>query len=321
MNLVLRTLTALAAPPGPAGRLSIFYFHRVLERPDPLLPSEPDARMFDRILSWIGAQFRVLDPLRACEMLYDGSLPSRPAVITFDDGYRDNCTVALPILRAHGMTAGFFVATGFLQGGTMFNDRVIEAVRHWSDGAIEFSWLDDAVPMGSLEQRRAAIDRLLAVIKYQPPDEREATITELERAARVPAGQEPMMRPEHVRELAAAGMTVGGHTRTHPILTKIDDARARAEIGGSLEDLADILGERPQMFAYPNGKPGADFDERHARFAADAGCRFGFTTDARPATLSSEPMMIPRFTPWDRSRLKFQLRALLNLRRFAHTTG
>ena len=54
--------------------------------------------------------------------LLKGDLPARPAVITFDDGYADNRTVALPILQAHGLTATFFVATGFLDGGRMWND-------------------------------------------------------------------------------------------------------------------------------------------------------------------------------------------------------
>ncbi len=128
-DALLRALTVLAAPAGPRSRLSVFYFHRVLERPDPLLPFEPDARMFERMLAWIASQFRVLDPLDALDRLYDGTLPSRPAVVSFDDGYRDNCTVALPILQRHRMQAVFFISTGFLDGGTMFNDRVIEAVR------------------------------------------------------------------------------------------------------------------------------------------------------------------------------------------------
>ncbi|MFP5406669.1 MAG: polysaccharide deacetylase family protein, partial [Gammaproteobacteria bacterium] len=65
--MILRGLTSLAAPAGVRSRLSVFYFHRALAAPDPLLPFEPDARMFDRMLGWIGAQFRVLDPLEACE--------------------------------------------------------------------------------------------------------------------------------------------------------------------------------------------------------------------------------------------------------------
>src|ERR1044071_7430526 len=56
-------------------------------------------------------------------------LPKRALSITFDDGYADNYNVAAPILLRLGLAATFFVATGFLDGGCMFNDVVIEALR------------------------------------------------------------------------------------------------------------------------------------------------------------------------------------------------
>ena len=56
-------------------------------------------------------------------------VPPKSILITFDDGYADNHDIALPILKRHGLTATFFIATGFLDGGRMWNDTVIEAVR------------------------------------------------------------------------------------------------------------------------------------------------------------------------------------------------
>ncbi len=311
--MILRALTALAAPAGARSRLSVFYFHRALAEPDPLLPYEPDARMFDRMLGWIGAQFRVLDPLEACDRLYAGTLPARPAVITFDDGYRDNYTVALPILQRHRMQAAFFVATGFLEGGAMFNDRVIEAVRRCEAGALPIPGGTAMLPTGDAGQRRAAIEAILSAIKHLPPDERRLRVLEVERAAGVTEPAGTMMHADEVTALHRAGMRVGGHTRTHPILLALDDAAARQEIGGGLDDLAAILGERPQLFAYPNGKPGGDFDERHAAMVAHAGVRYAFTTRAGAATRATQPCMLPRFTPWDRDRWRFGLRAWRNL--------
>src|SRR5690606_20126396 len=182
----LRALTALAAPGGERARLSVFYFHRVLARPDPLQPDEPDAGLFDRILGWIGSQFRVLDPLDACDRLYDGTLPSRPAIITFDDGYRDNFTVALPILQRHRIQAAFFVATGFLDGGMMFNDRVIEAVRRSSGDSITVAGSEGGsvrLRVSSDTERRRAIDVILRAVKHLPPQLREERVAQLERDA------------------------------------------------------------------------------------------------------------------------------------------
>lgn len=311
--MILRALTALAAPAGERSRLSIFYFHRVPAQRDPLLPFEPDARTFDRMLGWIGVQFRVLDPLEACDRLFDGTLPSRPAVVTFDDGYRDNYTVALPLLQRHGMKAAFFVATGFLEGGAMFNDRVIEAVRRCDRRPLPMPGTGDLLALGNDEQRRTAIDRILDAIKHLPSDQRMQRVLEIEHAAGIEAPSGTMMRVEDVVALHRAGMRVGGHTRTHPILLKLDDATAEREIGGGLDDLASILGERPSLFAYPNGKPGGDFDARHVAMVERARVRYAFTTLAGAAARTSGRLLLPRFTPWDRGRWRFGLRAWGNL--------
>ena len=257
MSLILRSLTALAAPAGPTSKLSVFYFHRVLEKPDPLLPYEPDARMFDRMLGWIGSQFRVLDPLEACDRLYGGTLPSRPALITFDDGYRDNYTVALPILQRHGVKAAFFVATGFLNGGMMFNDRVIEAVRNASADSLTMPGTSERWPLKSLQDRREAINRVLKAIKHLSPYDRDQRVRAPESEFGKHSGPRMMMDPGELAKLHKAGMRIGGHSRTHPILC-------------------------------------------------------AFSTHVGVATRASNRAMLPRFTPWDRSQWRFQLRALRN---------
>ena len=129
MNAGIRAVLRTLSPAGSRARLSILIFHRVHPVPDSLYPDEPDARRFTEILDWAANWFNVLPLPEAVERLRSGSLPDRAAAITFDDGYADNCVVALPILRQHGMHATFFVATAFMNGGRMWNDTVIEAVR------------------------------------------------------------------------------------------------------------------------------------------------------------------------------------------------
>jgi len=124
----LRTLAA-GAVPGDGSRLSILIYHRVLPGPDPLNNWDPTAAEFE---SQIRALSRFFTPLalgEAVERLRKGTLPAHAACVTFDDGYRDNVDVALPILRRHGVPATFFIATGYLNGGRMWNDTVIESIR------------------------------------------------------------------------------------------------------------------------------------------------------------------------------------------------
>lgn len=109
--------------------LSILIYHRVLARPDPLFPGEVDRALFERQLRLLKRFYTVLPLSVAVQRLRDGSLPPRAACITFDDGYADNAEHALPLLRQYGLHATFFIATGYLNGGQMWNDRVIDAVR------------------------------------------------------------------------------------------------------------------------------------------------------------------------------------------------
>lgn len=312
---MLRLATALASPSGRRARLSVFIFHRVLAVEDPMLPGEPDGARFARLLDWIGAQFQVLEPVRACRLLGEGRLPSRAAVLTFDDGYRDNHDVALPLLLARRLPAAFFIATGFTGGRAMFNDRVIHAVGRTDRAELRFDWLPDRpVPLVDPAARRALAERLITAVKHLPTAEREARVDEIVAEAGADAPPGLMMDEGQLRVLRDRGMTLGGHTRGHPILARMDPAQARAEIVSGRQDLVDMLGIEPLVFAYPNGRRGRDYREDvHRDMVREAGFTFAFATEPGAARQSTDPWQIPRFTPWDRTRFRFQARALSNL--------
>ena len=80
-------------------------------------------------MRWVKSVFNVIPLEEGVAGIKSGKLPPRALSITFDDGYANNATVAAPILKRLGLHATFFIATGFLDGGRMFNDTVIEAVR------------------------------------------------------------------------------------------------------------------------------------------------------------------------------------------------
>lgn len=291
-----------------------FFFHRVLERPDPMRPGEFDAARFDTMLKWIGEQFRVLSPLQACEDLVGGVLPARAAIITFDDGYRDNHDVALPILRHQRMQAAFFVATGYLGDGIQFNDRLTELFRELQDDSLDVGWLGlGTLNVGSLDDRLQALERVREAVKYLDPQARHLAVERLENACRGSGGRlrrgRIMMTTEEVASLARSGMEVGGHTVHHPILQAVDDATAYQEIAGGRDALSGILGRAPLLFSYPNGKPGADFSPKHAAMASRAGFRFAFSTQRGVATPDTDPMLMPRFMPWHTDELRFKLQA------------
>ena len=126
---MLRPILHLLSPAGRRARLSVLIFHRVHAQRDLLFPDEPDAARFAALLDHLKTWCNVLPLTEAVRLLRSDALPARSLCITFDDGYADNRTVALPALRAAGLTATFFVTTGYLDGGRMWNDTVIESVR------------------------------------------------------------------------------------------------------------------------------------------------------------------------------------------------
>lgn len=272
-------------------RLSILIYHRVLPQPDPLQPSLPDTHRFTRQMALLKRFFNVLPLSEAIPRLQQQRLPPRAAAITFDDGYADNVEHAVPILKRLGLSAAFFIASGYLDGGQMWNDDVIANAR-------------------SAGLTPQALDRLLSQLKYLPFEERL-------RAAQTlapPRNQNLMMTTEQVRQLHAAGMEIGAHTHRHPILSTVPDDVALAEIAEGKATLEAIIQAPVRMFAYPNGKPGIDYHSRHVDMVRQLGFEAAFSTVPGVAYEGSDLLQLPRFTPWETDRLRFLLRLLAQRR-------
>ena len=107
-----------------------------------------------------------------------------------------------------------------------------------------------------------------------------------------------MMTREMVKDLAARGFEIGGHTINHPILKELSDDGARAEIQSCHEWIKSLTGTAPKTFAYPNGRTGIDFDARHSEMVAKAGFSAAATTDWQLASGNTMPYSVPRVGPW-----------------------
>jgi peptidoglycan/xylan/chitin deacetylase (PgdA/CDA1 family) len=313
---VLRFLASRLSPAGVDAKLSILIFHRVLPEPDPLFPTEATVETFDAQLSLLKALFNVLPLAEAARRLQAGTLPARAACITFDDGYADNVTHALPMLQKHGLHATFFIATSYLNGGRMFNDGVIESIRQCEADTLDLADLGLGVhALGAPAARAAAIGKLLPQVKYLPLDAREGVVAEIAKRAgidRLPT--DLMMTTAQLKALHAAGMEIGGHTHRHPILARLDRDQARDEIAAGKAWLENTLGEPIRLFAYPNGKPGADYLPEQASIVRELGFEAAVSTRRGVSTRQSDVFQLRRFTPWDAGQTAYALRLLQNLK-------
>jgi peptidoglycan/xylan/chitin deacetylase (PgdA/CDA1 family) len=312
---MLKVVTSWMSPAGPNARLSILIFHRVLSARDPLFPEEIDAPRFDQICRWLKASFNVLPLDAAVASLKAGTLPQRAACITFDDGYADNFRVAMPILQQQGLTATFFIATGFLDGGRMWNDTIIAAMRDCRAEVLDLRELDlGRHPLQSLNERGTAILALIRQLKHRPVQERATLTEQIALAAQVQLPVDLMMTSAEVLAMRRGGMQIGAHTVSHPILATLTAAQAREEVESSKQSLEQLLGERVGLFAYPNGKPVEDYTSETVEVIRSLDFDAAVSTAWGASTQRDDMFQLRRFTPWDKTRSRFGLRMLSNLR-------
>ena len=293
-------LTSVADGLSDGPRLSTLIFHRVPKHRDALFPNEVDAERFEQMMSLVARAFRVLPLAEAAERLSNRDLPQRALCITFDDGYADNHDIALPILRRLGLHATFYIATGFIDGGRMFNDTVIECVRRCPLDTVDLECLGLArFDVATPAQRRTLIDSLLPLAKYKALAEREVFLAGLHDACGRPGLPDDLMmsRPQ-VQSLHRAGMGIGAHTVNHPILRTMPADEAAAQIDTSRAALQEWLQASVETFAYPNGRLGKDYDESHADIVRRLGFKAAVSTEPGVSRPGDDLYQLRRFTPW-----------------------
>jgi peptidoglycan/xylan/chitin deacetylase (PgdA/CDA1 family) len=293
------------------GKLVILTYHRILPQRDALLVDDVDASEFAWQMELLARCFRVRPLPEAVAALYAGELEPGTVCVTLDDGYADNHDLALPVRQRLGLTATFFVATAFLNGGRMWNDTVIEALRLTRATSVDSAELGlGTLTTASLAERKRAIEHCIGALKYLPPQERERRCERLAALCDVELPRNMMMTDAMVAALARAGMDIGGHTHNHPIMATVGEEEAATEIRAGVDYLTRVTGKPIVSFAYPNGRPMQDYTLRDANLVRDAGLALAVTTARGVSDKSSDRYQLARLAPWDRTATRFLLRIL-----------
>lgn len=297
-------------------RLSIFIYHRVLKGRDWMRPGEPTAADFDWQMQLLKRHFNVLPLAVATRMLKRGTLPPASACVTFDDGYADNATVALPILQRHGIPATVFVAAGVLNGGRMWNDTVIETLRHCPRSELSLPGFPVPIyPLGGRISRRKAAYDIVRRCKYLPAEQRDDLATCLVEMSPPPSPVDNLMlTTAQLLTLHRQGVEIGGHTFSHPILARLTLNEAREEIMLGKSELERMIDQPLRFFAYPNGQFHRDFNSEHVALVKQANFDAAVTTSWGVSDQHTDSFQLARFTPWDKSSTRFLLRMVLNSR-------
>ncbi len=310
----LKHLSTISSGIGKQKKLLILIYHRVLDVPDFIRPGEVDKSIFSWHMELMSRYFNVLSLKDALKKVDDDTLPPRAVCITFDDGYADNYLNALPILKKFGLEATFFIANGFLDGGIMWNDCVIEGVRYVQGDILDLREIKLGEFDISTDEKKARVaEKILKTIKHCEPNQRKQ-YAEYFFSLIPKSASEIMLTTEQLRMLHKSGMEIGGHTKTHPILATLDKTDASLEIKENKQELENILNTQINFFAYPNGKPGIDYLPGHVKMVKENRYKAALSTNWGVMDKRSDRWQLPRFTPWDSVPEKFMLRIANNYR-------
>ncbi len=315
---MINKILELSLKGGSRCRLSIIDYHRITLENDPYVDSSTQAEL-DWQCSILSKHFNVIPLKQAVELLQKGQIPPRSVVMTFDDGYANNHTLALPILKKWDLPATFFIASGFIDGGIMWNDSVIEAIRRTEYESIEL-FESDGFPTEfagnydlSTQQKRISIaNKIRLGVKYIELSERKELVAKLAEIAGVELPQDMMLSSAQVKDIVTSGMDVGGHTCSHPILATLRLSEAKQQIEDDKAKLQQITGAPVEFFAYPNGKPDKDYFAAHATIVKEAGYLGAVSTAHGVSTSASDIYQLPRFSPWDKTTLRYLYRMFVN---------
>ena len=235
--------------------------------------------------------------------------PRKPIVLlTFDDGYLNNATVAAPLLSGKGFPALFLVVSGYIEGTrVLWPDEVFARVWAWRGASLE----DPAGAVHAVPERSADREVLALLIVEQCKNCDEGRRRDfMAYLARETQECDPLqdrdaqafMSWDDVRRLANAGFDLGSHSASHPILSNVSTAQLRQELRESRTAIESHTGAPCRALAYPNGRL-RDINELVLTETAQAGYEFAFLVSNRWCRRNSDRLQLDRISPPGHSSL------------------
>jgi peptidoglycan/xylan/chitin deacetylase (PgdA/CDA1 family) len=306
---IMKPLSIAAGYARKTAAFLILKYHRVNDEADPFFPALP-TQVFDRHMAFIARSYLVLHLEELVERMRRRAVPRHALAITFDDGYRDNLTHAAPVLARHSLPATMFLASGFIGNAEVpWFDRVALAFKLTRASAFQAPWRE-TISLESVGERLAALDRMLDYLKRLPDDDLRRSVDSLLGTLDVtdqPGLKNRMLSWDDVQALSGLGFSIGAHTVSHPILSRVSTQRAWTEIQGSRAMIQAACGSAPRAFAYPNGGPD-DYTAAVVGLVRQAGFTCAVTTSFGANTADTCPYELHRGGPWEHDLATFALK-------------
>ncbi len=216
---------------------------------------EQSVALFEQQLQYIDRHLRH-------RLVKSPALRGEGLCLTVDDGYLDFYTLAYPLLKKYEIPATFFVTTGFINGELwLWYDKVEYLFKQSEKAEYSMQWHDQRF-CGDLTQDRAGLlYRTTQYLKQWNLQTIDVFIQALASALEV---ELPVLPPEpyrpcsweQLKEMDGPLITIGAHSHTHPILSRVEPALLAGELDDSKVMLEQQLGHKVSAFCYPNGQNG-----------------------------------------------------------------
>ncbi len=274
--------------------LAVVTYHGVLPREyDPVDPSLDGnlvtAELLGEQLRFLKARYQIVDPEQVLAWNQGSEeLPARAVLVTCDDGLRNNFTDMLPVLRQERVKCLFFV-TGASAGEErrlLWYEELFLLFLRAKSGAFEVASGGITIngELGSREQRRTQWWDSVRRLSQVDADARDAFLHVLRQHFGIDshAGDDSawsrrfgLMNREELEEMVSAGMAIGGHTMSHPVLSEMNPELAHIEVSECRAKLESVLRSSVWAFAYPFGDA-ASVSPEVLRIPEEAGYKMAF---------------------------------------------
>jgi peptidoglycan/xylan/chitin deacetylase (PgdA/CDA1 family) len=289
-------------------------YHGLVERP----LAAPDycfldSRAFARQMTYLARRCRVV-PLSEALRWTDAREPV--VVLTFDDGFASVWTQAYPVLRALGLPATVFLATGFIDSKeTFWFCRLHEALARTRRQRVE--WQGRSYALDTPAARARTSHQLQERLKRYPgprvQNELAAILAALGCEAETPVPPDSpyrLLARAQIQAMARSGLIeFGAHSVTHAILSRLSLEERRREIRQSLEEVEGLTGRPCRLFAYPNGRA-EDFGDLDKVVLRQAGVQMAVTALPGPNPPRTDPLALRRSAVGGETALPLRFRLL-----------
>lgn len=251
-------------------KITILMYHGVVKLPlKPFCWTQISGRKLEYQLKYLKKHYSILSISDVMDRIRKGlPLPANTAVVTFDDGYRNNFTIAYPLLKRLQIPATIFLVTGCISDRLLcWPDVLYLGIKNTRQQIIDLRQHGlKRYPLRTLEEKETAEQEIVEHLKSILYSKKDAILDEILKLLMVQADtNDPNLDLLTWEEIKAIHderlIEFGAHTITHNILSQMDDNEIKKEIAESCDTIEKHLGSKCLWFAYPNGRK-EDFNHK-----------------------------------------------------------